>query len=189
MKYKMESYENILAQYRNYWANDITRDEDDHKAIFSVLHGIVERTNSELYSHKIAEYFTQTLEKLKTKRRESQILNPQTLVELIKPAIEYNLPVKTPRDLDNIKEIRGMFGVVSEIEDDEARLSMSIPEGRTNPGAPLWESEWFNLSRLPKEYQRENVWVAWIEYQFKDGKEAVGNFEPASTHPDTPITS
>ena len=183
----MKAYKDILVKYRNYWAKDISRDEEDHKAIFSVLHGIVERTNSELYSEKVAEYFSNTIENLKTKRKNNQISNPGTLVELIKPAFELNLPVKTPRDLENIAKIKGMFGVVHEIVDDEARISMSIPEGRTNPKAPLWESVQVGVSNLPDTYQRENVWVSWIEYQFKDGKEAIGNFEPASTHPDNYI--
>ncbi len=180
----MEAYKDILAKYRNYWAKDILRDEDDHKAIFSVLHGIVERISSENYNERVAKYFNATIENLKIKRKNNQILNPETLVELIKPAFELNLPVKTPKDLENIAKIKGMFGVVHEIEDGEARISMNV--WKASNKKVLWESTRVKASDLPNAYQREGVWVSWIEYQFKDGKEAIGNFEPASTHPDIP---
>lgn len=75
-----------------------------------------------------------------------------------------------------------MFGVVSEIEEGEARLSMSIPDGRLDPKAPLWENIWIPLIELPEAYTIENVWIAWVERTyFCHGIEMKkGRFEPGS---------
>ena len=176
----MESINDTLKKYRNHWA-EFRRDEHDYKAIFLVLHGILERTNPESWNEDIALYFNNTFEALKTKRNENQILNPETLIEFLKPALKLDLPVQAPKDLESISAIKGLYGVVGEIEYGKARIHFSIPEGRTDPKAPIWEGADIDVSHLPKEYQRECAWVAWIEYQFKDGRKAIGNFEPAST--------
>jgi hypothetical protein len=81
----------------------------------------------------------------------------------------------------------GFFGVVREIENGEARLSILIPESKKNPRAPLWESCSVPVVELPNEYANENVWVAWIErtYDFNGIQVLKGRFEPASLAPTT----
>lgn len=168
----------IVNLFRELWQY-VSRKDEQTKVSLAVIHGIVERADS-FCIEKAQNWILKVYNKI-------VMGNVDEAYKLETRARQLNcgLPVLDP-ERDPVKTT-GFFGVVREIEDGEARLSILVPDAKKNPKAPLWESCRVPVVELPNEYANENVWVAWIErtYDFNGTPVAKGRFEPASLAPTT----
>jgi len=168
----------IVNLFRELW-QDVSRKDERTKVSLAVVHGILERADS-FCIQKAQRWLSEVYVAIMAS-------NVDEAYKLEERARQLNcgLPVLDP-ERDPVKTT-GFFGVVREIENGEARLSILIPESKRNPKDPLWESCSVPVVELPNEYANENVWIAWIErtYDFNGIRVVKGRFEPASLAPTT----
>lgn len=168
------SKEGLVNQYRGLWKR-ISRNDEPRRIALAVAHGIVERIKPLQIKH-CRKWILDIADKIDS---DQEVDACQIEIEACSLGLGVLDPERDP------ESIRALFGVVSEIEEGEARLSMSIPEGKVDPTLPLWESYWVPISELPEAYVIENVWIAWVErtYICNGVKSKKGRFEPASNSP------
>jgi hypothetical protein len=169
-----ETLEQARDLYRDQWA-EVERNDYDLRTALCVQHGIVERLQDDNWNSKVADYLYKSLESLKNK----PVSNPKTVIEIVRPALEMALVLHTPRDIDSISNVQSQSGVISEIDENGARIDLYVGEKNSNPLVPLIETiRDIPILKLPPLYQTPGAWVCWAEYRFKDFRESVGNFEP-----------
>jgi len=168
----------LVYSFRRLW-QFVSREDELSKTSLALVHGLVERASVfSIENERTQAWLWKVYETIQRGEvDEAHELEAQAR------ELDCGLPVLDP-ERDPIS-IRALFGVVREIEDGEARLSMSIPEGKVNPEAPLWESCSVPVVEIPKEYANEDSWVAWVErtYECDGEKVSKGRFEPASFLP------
>ena len=161
------------SRFRKLWLR-IPRVETDRRTSLAVVHGLVERADAN--SLASAEEWLEAVY--------SQLLSEVDVVahELECSALRLacGLPVL---DFERMPtSASALFGVVEELEDGEARVLMSIPEGETDATAPIWEACTVPEVDLPTAYAIPGVWVAWVDrtYDCDGALVQKGRFEPAS---------
>lgn len=161
-------------RFRKLWLS-IPRAQTDRRTSLAVVHGLVERADAGALGSAEA-----WLEEVYGDLLSGCVVRAH---ELERDAVKLGcgLPVldfeRTPISAD------ALFGVVEEVEDGEARVLMSIPEGETDPTAPIWEACTVPAVDLPVAYALPGVWVAWVDrtYDCDGAPVQKGRFEPASS--------
>lgn len=163
----------LVGSFRELW-QVLRRDDEVMKVSMALVHGIIERSDDVCIEaadkwlwgvyRAVLEGSVQEAHELERKAR----------------SLGCGLRVLDP-ERDPVA-CSGFFGIVREIEEGEARLSISIPQGRTDRSAPLWESFTVSAVELPERYAVEGAWVAWLErsYNCNGSEMKKGRFEPAS---------
>jgi hypothetical protein len=170
--------ETFVMFFRELW-REVSIDDWQTKVSLAIVHGLVERA----HDSSLQNMHTQTwLWKIYEAIKRGDVCEADE-IESQARSLNCGLPV-LDMERDPVRAT-GWFGVVREINEGKARLSISIPEGKNDPEAPLWESCTVPQVELPLEYTIEDAWVGWIERTYDcDGVPVTkGRFEPASYLP------
>lgn len=171
-----ELHPNWPREVGGLWAF-VERENLVRRTCIAVLHGLVMRASplSLRYAHA---WLLDIVDALATNR---QI--PPEVIENEARKQECGLPVLDP-DREPIR-ITGMFGVVQDIENGIASLSMYVREAVGGNDSPVLEGVDVPVVDLPRPCVRPGAWVAWVERVYHDSavEAAKGRFEPAGLLP------
>jgi hypothetical protein len=167
---------NWPQRFRELW-HTIPREDLLRRTALTVVHGIVERS-SRASLRQAYDWLTFTHERFRT----GAALCPEEL-EAQARKLDCGLQVFDP-ERDPLS-LTGFFGVVQNIENGVATLSIYVRETSHQTDAPVLEAVEVPAVDLPLAYALPGVWVAWVERRYQSGTATMskGRFEPASELP------
>lgn len=179
----VEKREEIISQYRNHWLK-IPFEKEANRILFSIFHGIAERTIEHSWNEDKAKYF---LDRLDYFRNEYESIpeninnrsNVLFLNEHIELAYDLGLPINTPRGMCDLNHIMGEFCVIQDLEENIARVSMyNERRVKTDPTESLWVAGKVRVDEIPKDYRVPGAWIVNVMY-ISGGKCDGRSIEPA----------